>query len=196
MARRRRRAAFDVGLNREAPADPPPGIRILGHNQKPPAGQPRGLYVVRRPLPQFDDEAIKAFDIPAFLRRRGGADLQSAIASARKRSPREREQSPAMGPAMPPSPDQPIQVPSAAEPEVGNRQLNAFLADLDFGGGPVLSRELLAKHGIVIEGRSNRSFDMAQAARHLDVLLTGLPRGCRVRSCPPPQPATTGTLDQ
>jgi hypothetical protein len=59
-----------------------------------------------------------------------------------------------------------------AEEDFGNKALSAFLADLDFSGGPVLSRALLAKHGIVIKGESNRSADIPQAIRQLDVLMT------------------------
>jgi hypothetical protein len=45
------------------------------------------------------------------------------------------------------------------------------LADLDFTGGPVISRALLAKHGIVIEGETNQSFDTQQAIRQLTALV-------------------------
>lgn len=136
-------------------------------NQTPPPDPPRGLRAERRQIGEIDADTLKALDIPAFLRRQN-VELPSAIASARKNSPLTRapisvtEQS--VGATA--------QVSPPTEERLGNKALSGFLADLDFSGGPVLSRALLAKHGIIIEGESNHSFDMRQALWQLDVLVT------------------------
>lgn len=65
--------------------------------------------------------------------------------------------------------------------------LTAFLTELDFNGGPVISADLLAKHGITVEGVT----DPALAIRQVSALVTALDEAAqfdpgRQHNQPPP----------
>jgi hypothetical protein len=94
----------------------------------------------------LDDNTRQELEMPAFLRRRPHSSVPGSV----------QEKPPAPGP----------------EEEYSNKALIAFLAELDTTGGSVLSRALLEKHGIIIDTDANPFFNLQQAFRQLDVLMT------------------------
>jgi hypothetical protein len=151
-------------------------LYVVPPGHSPPPDAPAGLQFVRQLVHELDEETRKTLEIPAFLRRENTSPLLSAI--DRKRSPlyRLRSQSADDGRDVRPE----VEATADAGPDrrqrarQENRALRAFLADLDFSGGRVISRALLAKHGIVIEGETNHSFDIQQAIQQLTALVTAL----------------------
>jgi hypothetical protein len=119
---------------------------VFPAGRTPPTDPPPGLRLVRRELEDLDDNTRQELEMPAFLRRRPHSSVPGSV----------QEKPPAPGP----------------EEEYSNKALIAFLAELDTTGGSVLSRALLEKHGIIIDTDANPFFNLQQAFRQLDVLMT------------------------
>jgi hypothetical protein len=152
----------------------------IGQARRPPAQRIALLRV--KVLEPFGPDVLEELQIPAFLRR---GEMVDAARLADVRQTMLNDQQPQKsiseltGLAFPEPPQlEPELAPKVSRStppltaeELAQRSLSDFLAELDWTGGRVLPRELLAKHGIVVEGEDSALFDLRQASRQLAVLV-------------------------